>query len=113
MAAAESNTPESLKDMLIDSTIEDIVYTDAFSGVHANYLVPSIVANGLDPKNLQSKGKLDFSGMTDAKAWKDIWSAGQGVGNVKEKQTIAQIAAQLQAEYDAAVTRVASLQLHR
>ena len=110
MTAAESNSPESLKDMIIESDIEDIVYTDAFSGVHANYLVPSIVANGLDPKNLQSKGKLDFSGMTDAKAWKDIWSAGQGVGNVKEKQTIVQIAQQLQQEYDAAVARVAGYQ---
>lgn len=99
MTAAESNSPEPLKDMLIESDIEDIVYTDAFSGVHANYLVPSIVANGLDPKNLQSKGKLDFSVMTDAKAWKDIWSAGQGVGSVKHKQTIAQIAQQLEREY--------------
>ncbi|OCS91345.1 NAD(P)H-dependent flavin oxidoreductase [Caryophanon latum] len=106
MTAAESNSPEPLKDMLIESDIEDIVYTDAFSGVHANYLVPSIVANGLDPKNLQSKGKLDFSVMTDAKAWKDIWSAGQGVGSVKHKQTIAQIAQQLEREYKEALTKL-------
>lgn len=109
MTAAESNSPESLKDMLIESSIEDIVYTDAFSGVHANYLVPSIIANGLDPRNLQSKGKLDFSVMTDAKAWKDIWSAGQGVGNVKKKETMADIAAQLQREYEEALERVAAL----
>ncbi|MEE1131062.1 MAG: nitronate monooxygenase [Caryophanon sp.] len=106
MTAAESNSPEPLKDMLIESDIEDIVYTDAFSGVHANYLVPSIVANGLDPKNLQSKGKLDFSVMTDAKAWKDIWSAGQGVGSVKHKQTIAQIAQQLEREYKEALAKL-------
>lgn len=106
MTAAESNSPEPLKDMLIESDIEDIVYTDAFSGVHANYLVPSIVANGLDPKNLQSKGKLDFSVMTDAKAWKDIWSAGQGVGSVKHKQTIAQIAQQLEREYKEAFAKL-------
>lgn len=110
MTAAESNSTEDLKDMLIASQIEDIVYTDAFSGVHANYLVPSIVKAGIDPKTLQSKGKLDFSVMTDAKAWKDIWSAGQGVGNVKHKQTMAQIAAQLQQEYDEALGKVASLQ---
>lgn len=109
MTAAESNTSEELKDMLITSEIEDVLYTDAFSGVHANYLIPSIVQAGIDPKTLTSKGKLDFSGMTDAKAWKDIWSAGQGIGNVTKRQTIAEIAQQLQQEYDEAIARIAKL----
>lgn len=111
LTAAEGNTTDDFKDMVIDSHIEDIIYTDAFSGVHANYLIPSIIKNGLDPKNLQSKGKLDFSGMTDAKAWKDIWSAGQGIGNVKGRQTIAEIAAELREQMDTAIEQAGTLLL--
>jgi len=109
LTAAESNTTEDFKEMVIDSDIEDIIYTDAFSGVHANYLIPSIVKNGLDPRNLQSKGKLDFSVMTDAKAWKDIWSAGQGVGNITAKETVAEIAKQLRQQMEEAIEQASTL----
>ncbi len=109
LTAAESNTTEDFKEMVIDSNIEDIIYTDAFSGVHANYLIPSIVKNGLDPRNLQSKGKLDFSVMTDAKAWKDIWSAGQGVGNITAKETVAEIAKQLRQQMEEAIEQASTL----
>ncbi|WP_413367954.1 NAD(P)H-dependent flavin oxidoreductase [Lysinibacillus sp. 3P01SB] len=109
LTAAEGNTTEDFKDMVIDSQIEDIIYTDAFSGVHANYLIPSLIKNGIDPRNLQSKGKLDFSVMTDAKAWKDIWSAGQGVGNVKERQTVAEIAAELRSQMETAIEKAGTL----
>lgn len=109
LTAAEGQTTDDFKQMVIDAQIEDIIYTDAFSGVHANYLIPSIIKNGLDPRNLQSKGKLDFSGMTDAKAWKDIWSAGQGVGSVTERQTIAEIAEELRVQMQEAIEKAGSL----
>ena len=109
LTATEGNTTDDFKDMVIGSGIEDIIYTDAFSGVHANYLIPSIIKNGMDPKSLQSKGKLDFSVMTDAKAWKDIWSAGQGVGNVTKRQTVAEIAAELREQMEAAIEKAGTL----
>lgn len=103
LTATEGNTTDDFKKMVIGSGIEDIIYTDAFSGVNANYLIPSIIKNGFDPAKLQSKGKLDFSVMTDAKAWKDIWSAGQGVGSVKNTQTIAEIAEELRVQMQEAI----------
>jgi nitronate monooxygenase len=109
LTAAEGNSTDDFKEMVINSQIEDIIYTDAFSGVHANYLIPSLIKNGIDPRNLQSKGKLDFSVMTDAKAWKDIWSAGQGVGNVKKRQTVAEIAVELRKQMESAIEKAGTL----
>ncbi|BCJ85643.1 hypothetical protein skT53_06280 [Effusibacillus dendaii] len=82
IATSESFASKEYHEMLIESTLEDLVYTDAFSGVNANYLIPSIKRAGLDPDQLQKKGSVDFSEMnhSDSKAWRDIWSAGQGVG---------------------------------
>jgi nitronate monooxygenase len=99
IAALESLADEEYKNMLIESSVEDIIYTDAFSGVNGNYLKPSIVKAGLDPENLKQKANMDFSKSGKPKAWKDIWSAGQGVGKIKEIKPVAQIIGDLRYEY--------------
>jgi nitronate monooxygenase len=103
--ASESFASEDYKRMLIESTLDDLIYTDAFSGVNANYLKPSIRRAGLDPDRLQKKEAVDFSDLnqTDAKAWRDIWSAGQGVGQIKRVQPVAEIVADLRREYEEAL----------
>ena len=89
--------------MLIDSAGEEIVYTNLFTGVHGNYLRPSIVAAGLDPDDLpvSDKSKMNFGsgGNTKAKAWRDIWGAGQGVGQIFDAPPAAEIVARLKAEF--------------
>jgi nitronate monooxygenase len=113
--ASESFASEDYKRMLIESTLDDLIYTDAFSGVNANYLKPSIQRAGLDPDHLQKKEAVDFSDLnqTDAKAWRDIWSAGQGVGQIKRVQPVAEIVADLRREYEEALGnfRRASLEI--
>jgi nitronate monooxygenase len=103
--ASESFASEDYRSMLTKSTLEDLIYTDAFSGVNANFLKPSIRRAGLDPDHLQKKGTVDFSDLnqTDSKAWRDIWSAGQGVGQIKQVQTVAEVVAELQREYNEAL----------
>jgi nitronate monooxygenase len=103
--ASESFASEDYRSMLIESTLDDLIYTDAFSGVNANYLKPSIRRAGLDPDHLQKKEAVDFSHLNenDSKAWRDIWSAGQGVGQIKRVQTVAEIVADLRREYDEAL----------
>ncbi len=91
--------------MIIDSRAEDIVYTNLFTGVHGNYLKGSVVNAGLDPDNLpeSDKSRMDFgSGSAKAKAWRDIWGAGQGVGQMQDAPTAAAIVDRLEAEYRAA-----------
>ncbi|MEN1967161.1 nitronate monooxygenase [Lentibacillus sp. N15] len=106
--AKESSAQGGYKDMIVDASIEDIVYTDAFSGVNANYLLPSITAAGLDPGNLQKKEKVDFSQLRnkEVKAWKDVWGAGQGVGSINTSQSVAQIVEELKTDYDEAIEKV-------
>ncbi|SIT79831.1 NAD(P)H-dependent flavin oxidoreductase [Edaphobacillus lindanitolerans] len=106
LAAKESGAFEDYKQMVIDSTIEDIVYTDAISGVPANFLAPSLVRQGLDPDNLKAPGKLNFSGEDEVKAWRDAWSAGQGVTNVTGMETVAEIVGTLIREYDETIARL-------
>ncbi|NGP59303.1 nitronate monooxygenase [Paenibacillus thiaminolyticus] len=102
IATAESYASEAYRSMLMTSNAEDLIYTDALSGVHGNYLVPSIRNAGLDPNQLQKKDMMDFSfaQVSEAKAWKDIWSAGQGVGAVKRTAPIADVVAELREEYE-------------
>lgn len=102
IAASESFASQEYKDMLIESSFEDLIYTDAFSGVNANYLVSSIHNAGLDPEQLKKKEAVDMSHLdsSDAKAWKDIWSAGQGVNRIKEVTPIHQIISDLKKDYD-------------
>ena len=86
LASTESNTQEHFRQMIVDSHAADIVTTNCFTGVNANFLRPSLVEHGLDPNNLQrAEGKgINISGGGDnAKAWKEIWSAGQGIGAIK------------------------------
>ncbi|WP_087972434.1 NAD(P)H-dependent flavin oxidoreductase [Oceanobacillus rekensis] len=110
IAAEESGASEEYIQTAIESTIDDIIYTPAFSGVPANYLIPSIIKSGLDPKNLPEKGSIDFSelGNPDIRAWKDIWGAGQGVGVMKKIQTVAEITEELLEQYRNAQKRVVS-----
>ncbi len=106
IATKEANAPEAYKQMIVGSTAGDVVYTNLFTGVLGNYLKGSIEAAGLDPDNLPQSdpSKMNFgSGEgSKAKAWKDIWGAGQGVGAVHEVVTTAELVARLKREYDAA-----------
>jgi len=101
VATAESNAPDRYKQMLIDSEASDIIYTAAFSGLHANMLRPSIEQFGLDPDNLPSEKVLDISKElnVDVKAWRDIWTAGHGTGSVHDVPTVGALVARFKAEY--------------
>ena len=105
-ASQEANATDANKQCIIDSSGEEIVYTNLFTGVHGNYLRRSIDAAGLDPDNLPvaDKSKMNFGsgGNTKAKAWRDIWGAGQGVGQIFDAPPAAEIVARLTAEYQAA-----------
>ena len=110
IATKEANAVEKYKDMIAGSTAEDIVYSNLFTGVHGNYLKPSIVAAGMDPDNLpvSDPSKMNFG--TDAsgervkpKAWKEIWGSGQGIGSVDKIVPAAELIGRLKREYDEAV----------
>ena len=107
IASTEANAPAAYKQMIEASSAADIVYTNLFTGVHGNYLKGSVVAAGLDPANLpeSDKTKMDFGG-SKAKAWRDIWGAGQGVGQIDATLPAGQIVEQLAAEYEQARQRV-------
>ncbi|SET59476.1 nitronate monooxygenase [Salinibacillus kushneri] len=106
--AKESSAQDDYKEMIVDSSIEDIIYTDAFSGVNANYLIPSIEKAGLDPGNLKKKEQIDFSELRnkEVKAWKDVWGAGQGVGSINATQSVSEIVDELKADYQKALENV-------
>lgn len=104
IATREANATDAYKQAIIDGGADDIVYTNLFTGVHGNYLRPSIAAAGLDPDNLPQSdpSKMNFGGDGAAKAWKDIWGCGQGIGAVKQLQGAGDFVRQLTAEYQAA-----------
>ena len=104
IATQEANAVEAYKQAIVDSAAKDVVYTPYFTGVHGNYLTRSIVAAGLDPANLPVKDKtaMSFGGARDAKAWKDIWGAGQGVGTIDEVLPTTDLVARLKQEYRSA-----------
>ena len=106
IATEEANAVQGYKDAIVAGHADDIVYSNLFTGVHGNYLRPSIVAAGLDPDNLpvSDPSAMNFGsgGNTEAKAWKDIWGSGQGIGAVKAVETVAQRVDRLEAEYNAA-----------
>ena len=106
IATREAMVSEAFKDMILASAAADIVYTSAISGVNANFLRPSIVAAGLDPDDLKPHGALDMA--SEAKAWKTVWSAGQGVGGIDAVLPAAELCDQLAREYRAAVEAVAA-----
>lgn len=107
IATKEANADERYKQMIVESRAEDIVYSNLFTGVHGNYLKPSVIAAGLDPDNLPESdpSKMNFGsgGNTEKKAWKDIWGCGQGIGGVSEVQTTAALVDRLEREYDKAL----------
>jgi len=100
IATQESLASQDYRQMLVEASTDDIILTNAFTGVPANMLKPSIRRQGLDPDNLKPKNQIDFddpqSGM---RAWKDVWSAGQGVGVIREVLPVGELVAQLRREY--------------
>jgi nitronate monooxygenase len=110
IATAEARAVQGYKDMIAESDSADIVYSNLFTGVHGNYLRPSIVKAGMDPDNLPTSdpSAMNFGsgGNTDAKAWKDIWGCGQGIGAVKQVLPAADFVAKLVQEYNAARARI-------
>ncbi|MDP2880869.1 MAG: nitronate monooxygenase family protein [Azonexus sp.] len=110
IATDEARAAEAYKQAIVDSDAKDVVYTPYFTGVHGNYLSKSIIAAGLDPANLPEKDKtsMNFGGATAAKAWKDIWGAGQGVGTIADVLPTAELIARLKQEYRAAKTALCS-----
>ena len=110
IATREANAEPEYKEALVAYAASDIVYTSLFTGVHGNYLAPSIRAAGLDPDNLPESdpSKMNFGsgGNTESKAWKDIWGCGQGIGAVKAVVPAAELVQRLQREYQAARDRL-------
>jgi len=110
IATEEANAEQAYKQAIVDCTADDVIYSNLFTGVHGNYLRPSIENAGLDPDNLpvSDPSAMDFGsgGNTDAKAWKDIWGSGQGIGAVKKIGSTADYVAKLYAEYQAAKARI-------
>jgi nitronate monooxygenase len=108
LATRESNVSDAYRDAIVASSAADVVYTNLFTGVHGNYLKKSIVAAGLDPDNLpvSDKSKMSF-GSGSAKAWRDIWGAGQGVGLMEDVPTVAEMVERLRQQYQAARERLA------
>ncbi len=111
IATQEANADQAYKDMIVASSGEDIVYTNLFTGIHGNYLAPSIIAAGMDPSDLpvSDPSKMNFGsgGNQKAKAWRDIWGCGQGIGAVKEIPTAGEMVARLSVEYEQAKAELA------
>ena len=108
IATVEARAAQEYKQCIVDSNSDDIVYSSLFTGVHGNYLAPSIRKAGMDPAQL-AEGKpaaMDFSG-DKTKAWKDIWGCGQGIGAVTSIDTTAALVERLKREYAAAKARIA------
>lgn len=106
IATQESAADQRYKDMLSDSTMADIVYTPAISGIPANFLRQSLIQAGLDPENLPDAPEINMNKElnSEAKVWKDIWSAGQGVGAITDSPPVAALVDRLEEEYRAAAT---------
>tara|TARA_B100000686_G_scaffold203581_1_gene210414 strand:- start:195 stop:1196 length:1002 start_codon:yes stop_codon:yes gene_type:complete len=116
IATQEANASQGYKDMIVDSSANDIMYTPTFTGVHGNYLKPSVINAGLDPENLPYADKNDMNfgssgkdmdksiaqGDNQKKAWKDIWGSGQGIGNLHNVPTVMEAVDALVEEYEEA-----------
>ena len=108
IATHEARASDAYKQAIVDGNSDDIVYSNLFTGVHGNYLAPSIRAAGLDPEHLPESdpSKMNFGGGAAAKAWKDIWGCGQGIGAIHEVTSAADLVARLRREYEAARARL-------
>ena len=103
IATEEANADQGYKKMLEESAADDIVYSSLFTGIHGNYLKPSIDKAGLDSNNLPEADKTSMNfgsgGNTDAKAWKDIWGSGQGIGGIVDSPPVQELVDRIQSEY--------------
>ena len=109
IASQEANASQAYKDTIVESKASDVIYSNLFTGIHGNYLRKSIENAGLDPNDLPvgNKSKMNFSkGESKLKAWRDIWGAGQGVTQIDDVPSVAQIVDRLHAEYKAAIHQV-------
>ncbi|MGO7172140.1 NAD(P)H-dependent flavin oxidoreductase [Rhizobium leguminosarum] len=110
IATQEARAADAYKQAIVEGAASDIVYSNYFTGVHGNYLKPSIVAAGMDPDNLPlaDVSKMDFEqAVGGAKAWKDIWGSGQGISAIKAVEPVTNLVDRLEAEYRAARARLA------
>ncbi len=111
IACDEAVAVDGYKDMIVESAAKDIVYSNLFTGVHGNYLAPSIAKAGMDPNDLPESdpSKMNFGsgGNQKSKAWKDIWGCGQGIGAIKKRMPVAEYVDKLEAEYKAAIAALA------
>jgi len=109
IACEESLAPAGYKAMIVQSEARDIIYTPAISGIHANFMRHSLIAAGLDPEHLPPPGAHDFGAELDGetKAWRDIWSAGQGVGGIHDVPSVASLVDRLEREWRACVADLA------
>ena len=112
IATAEANAPQGYKDTIVEASANDIVYSNLFTGVHGNYLRQSIVRAGLDPENLpvSDPSAMNFGsgGNQDAKAWRDIWGSGQGVGAIDAVLTAGELVAKFAEQYEDAKAELAA-----
>jgi len=112
IATKEANAVEGYKQMIVSSKADDILYSNLFTGVHGNYLRPSVVAAGLDPDNLPesdpSKMSFGSGGNQEAKAWRDIWGSGQGIGAIDSVLSAGDLIAKFAAEYEQAKAELAA-----
>lgn len=110
LATREARVKDDYKQMIVDASSDDLVYTPYFSGVHGNYLKASVANAGFDPEHLPDadKSKMDFGseGNSELKAWRDIWSAGQGVGNINDVLPAGEVIARMVAEYQSTRRRL-------
>ena len=105
IATAEANAEQLYKQAIVDGRADDIVYTNLFTGIHGNYLKASVVAAGMDPDTLPESdpSAMDFAGgSSKAKAWRDIWGSGQGIGSIEAIESVVDFVARLESEYLAA-----------
>jgi len=108
IATEEARATDAYKQAIVNCNSDDIVYSNLFTGVHGNYLAPSILAAGLDPLNLPQSdpSTMNFGGAGSAKAWKEVWGCGQGIGSIERVQSAADFVAQLKREYAQAQLRI-------
>ena len=101
IATREAHAVEAYKQAIVDSSAVDVVYTPYFTGVHGNYLKQSILNAGLDPANLpeRDKSSMNFGAASGAKAWKDIWGVGQGIGTIDDVPATAELIERMKQEY--------------
>jgi nitronate monooxygenase len=108
IATHEAQAVDAYKQAVVDGSSDDIVYSNYFSGIHGNYLAPSIRVVGLDPQNLPTSdpSKMDIGQASAVKTWKEVWGCGQGIGAITKVQSTAHFVAQLKREYAQARSRL-------